>query len=163
MEPRLLQTLSDAPWLPPGSAAEAWASAGPGPADPVVIIRLLLARRAPDGRREFFCVGTDRGLDLPTRRLGATGAPEPPAYGLARLLTDVVGGPVRTRCVGWIRNVVPDPDEDYALPAPYACVTVYAPTETVAPVRRGTWVSGVDAAPELLARHWWPVVREHLA
>jgi hypothetical protein len=162
MEPRLLQSLPDAPWLPQGSAAEAWASAGPGQSDPVAIVRLLLVRPGSGERAQFFCVDTDRGLDLPTRWLGGAGSQESPADGLARLLVDVVGGPVPTRCVGWIRNVVPEPDEDYALPTPYACVPVYAPTVAVAPTRSGTWVAGVEDAPEVGERHWWPVVREYL-
>lgn len=152
----------DAPWLPAGSTAEVWSSSGTSP-EPAVIVRLFLTDG--HGPRRFFCVGTDRGLDLPTLFLGhgerGVDGWNPLGDGIARLTRTIVGASVATRCVGYVRNVVPRPDDAYLYPTPYAHVPVVTPVVPVEPVVVGTWVSVPDGSEALSVRHWWPIV-EHL-
>lgn len=60
-------------------------------------------------------------------------------------------------CVGYVRNVVPTPDETYSYPTPYAHVPVFAPTAPTEPVAAGDWVPLSRGHDELNARHWWPL------
>lgn len=161
---RLIATTADAPWLPPGSSAEVWLGEDCAPAESVIIVRLLLTRRGPAGDPEFFCVSTDKGLDLPTRFLGAGRERVPASEGLALLAYDVLGdSEIATRCAGYVRNVVPTPTADYPHPTPWAHVPVYVAVDPVRPVVDGEWVTLDRARTELTARHWWPVVERHLS
>ncbi|GAB2570469.1 hypothetical protein Aab01nite_06000 [Paractinoplanes abujensis] len=150
--PRLVRTVPGAPWLPAGSTAEVWAGEDLDIPRPAVIVRLLLTR-APG---EIFCVPTPRGPDLPTTVLGTVHRWQAGVAGLCRVH---LGSEVATRCVGYVRNIVPEPDETYRLPVPDANVLVFTPrTEPPEPDGTlGAWV-GRDEAPALLGqRHWWPI------
>jgi hypothetical protein len=163
-EAQLIATTPEAPWLPPGSSAEVWVGEGCAAAEPVIIVRLLLTRRNASDSAEFFCVPTARGLDLPTRFLGVDSERERASDGLARLVHEVLGlSEVATRCVGYVRNVVPAPDGEYPHPTPRAHVPVFVPvTADAQPVMDGEWVALDRGRTELEARHWWPIVEHYL-
>ena len=159
---RLILSIPDAPWLPAGSAAEAWAGHDCPVPDPCIIVRLLLVRRAAGGP-EFFCVPTYRGLDLPSLPLSTGSTVMTTGSGIASLASATLGrSGGGWRCVGYIRNVVPDPDTDYPHPTPWAHVPVFVPAEVTEPVCDGSWLSLGEARPELEVRHWWPVVEHHI-
>lgn len=163
-EAHLIATTPDAPWLPPGSSAEVWAGTDCAAAEPAIIVRLLLAREGVSGCSEFFCVPTTRGLDLPTRSLVGDQERTRLSDGLTLLVGDVLGpGEVATRCVGYVRNVVPEPDRTYPHPTPWAHVPVFVAVASVRPVVDGEWVTPDRAGCELRSRHWWPIVEHHLA
>lgn len=160
---RLIATTPDAPWLPPGSSAEVWAGADCASPEPAIIVRLLLPRRNISGQPEFFCVPTARGLDLPTRFLGDESERERASHGLARLVYDVLGhSEVTTRSVGFVRNVVPDPDAEYPHPTPWAHVPVFVAVDDLPPIVDGEWVTVGRGRAELTSRHWWPIVEHYL-
>ncbi|MEV4352359.1 hypothetical protein AB0J83_48515 [Actinoplanes sp. NPDC049596] len=73
-------------------------------------------------------------------------------------------GDLPTRCIGFVRNVVPKPDETYRLPAPLAHVPVFTPRDAaLRPAEgTGTWIEASEAPASLSERHWWPIVREAL-
>lgn len=159
----LVATTPEAPWLPPGSSAEVWAGEDCAPAEPVIIVRLLLSKRGPSGHPEFFCVPTGRGLDLPTRFLGAGDDRALPSEGLALLAHDVLGrSEISTRCVGYVRNVVPTPTDGYPHPTPWAHVPVFVTAEATRPVVDGEWITLDRARAGLTTRHWWRIVERHL-
>ncbi|MBM2615935.1 hypothetical protein JIG36_10240 [Actinoplanes sp. LDG1-06] len=153
--PRLIGSLPGAPWLPPGSSAEFWAGDDLDIPRPTPIVRLLVTR----GGKEFYCVPTANGLDLPTLFLGTPEGWRLPVDGVAELCRRILGAPAETRCIGYVRNIVPEPDESYTLPVPVVNILVFTPRDpTLEPVAGdGTWVT---EAPD--GRHWWPVVREAL-
>ncbi|MFF5083896.1 hypothetical protein ACFY36_43175 [Actinoplanes sp. NPDC000266] len=72
------------------------------------------------------------------------------------------GGGVETRCVGYVRNIVPEPDEGYRLPVPLAHVPVFTPRDpALAPAEgAGTWIAAAEAPALLAERHWWPIAQE---
>lgn len=150
--PRLVRTVSEPPWLPAGSSAEMWVGEDLDIPRPAVIVRLLVTR-APG---ELFCVPTAKGPDLPTSFLTTVHAWRPGVAGLCR---DHLGHEVATRCVGYVRNIVPEPDEAYSLPAPVANIPVFTPRDPgVEPLPdRGSWVSRDEARRLLRERHWWLV------
>lgn len=159
----LIATTPRAPWLPPGSSAEVWAGDDCAVAVPAIIVRLLLTKWPAYGDPRFFCVPTAKGLDLPTRLLGSDQERGRPSAGLAPLLYDVFGGSeVVTRCVGYVRNVVPHPDTDYPHPTPWAHVPVFVAMDAVEPIVDGEWITLERGRRELRPRHWWPIVDNHL-
>lgn len=159
---QLLSSIRPAPWLPPGSTAEAWVGDDCAIPDSCIIVRLLLVRRDVDDP-EFFCVPTRRGLDLPSLALSSTAPRATPAEALASLArTTHARTDVEHRCVGYIRNVVPRRDPSYPHPTPWAHVPVFRPTVPVVPTRAGTWVSLASARADLSVRHWWPIVEHQL-
>ena len=160
---QVIAVTADPPWLPSGSRAEVWAGDDCHPPDPVIIVRLLLTTPEAADPPQFFCVPTSKGLDLPSRFLGDGHDRLPPARGLAALAGDVLGtSEVETRCVGYVRNVVPRPAHDYAHPVPFAAVPVFAAVNASQPVTRGEWITADDGAAQLATRHWWPIVEAHL-
>ncbi|QMU96574.1 hypothetical protein FVO59_04630 [Microbacterium esteraromaticum] len=160
---RLIATVPAAPWLPHGSHAEAWAGHECLVPDPCIIVRLLLVRHTTRGV-EFFCVPTPRGLDLPSLPLSAGSAGVSTTEGVSSLASKTLGrADIEHRCVGYIRNVVPEGDADYPHPKPWAHVPVFVPTKGTEPVCEGSWVSLDDARPELQGRHWLPIVEHHLS
>ncbi|WP_054012796.1 hypothetical protein [Arthrobacter sp. ERGS1:01] len=160
---RRIARVLDAPWLPPGSTAEAWAGNDCQVIDPVIVTRLLLVRRSSAGTLEFFRVPTPRGPNLPTRYLWGSEDHESVADGTSRLMTEVFGrGDLATRCIGFIRNVVPTLDPNYAYPSPWAHVPVFLVTDTAEPIVAGDWVGADRAHAELADRHWWPIVGNYL-
>jgi hypothetical protein len=161
---RLIAVTPEARWLPPGSVAEVWAGGDCAAAGPAIIVRLLVTQPDATGRARFFCVPTAKGLDLPTRFLGADDERAHPSEGLAHLAREVLGrNDVATRCAGYVRNVVPRPDSSYPHPTPWACVPVFVATDPDMPVVDGEWVTLQRGRAELPSRHWWPIVEHHLA
>ncbi|GAB3580712.1 class I SAM-dependent methyltransferase [Calidifontibacter terrae] len=149
----------DAPWLPPGSTAYVRAGDALTAPTPAIIVRVLLT----GADRQFFCVATEKGLDLPTLFLGPEGERLSLTDGLDLLTTRTVGSPDDTAtCIGWVHNQVPHPDGTYPHPIPDAYVPVFrlADREPVVP---GEWVTLDEGRPALQARHWWPIVDHHLA
>lgn len=137
----LVTSTPSAPWLPAGSTAEVWAGASVEVPDPCIIVRLLLSRTTTDGRR-FFCVPTYRGLDLPTMPLTLDQEDVGVTEGLSRLSERMLGrDDVGLTCVGYVRNVVPAPNADYAYPTPWAHVPVFVPAVEVDPIVEGSWLS----------------------
>ncbi|SNY42314.1 hypothetical protein [Paractinoplanes atraurantiacus] len=130
--PRLIRSVPAAAWLPPGSTAEVWAGDDLEVPPPAVIVRLAIFRA-----RELYCVRTPRGFDLPTLFLDGLS----PMEGVSRLtrqhLPTAPGGDVPTRCIGYVRNIVPEPDESYRLPAPLAHVPVFTPRDPTLDPARG--------------------------
>jgi hypothetical protein len=156
---RLARSSPAAPWLPPGSTAEFWVGADVEVPEPTVIVRLALVRG-----RELFCVRTAKGFDLPAVFLGTGEQRRPASAGIADLTLQYLGAEAATRCVGFVRNVVPVPDESYHLPAPLAHVPVFTPRDpALVPLGgAGTWIRPAEAPRLLSERHWWTVVREGL-
>lgn len=110
-----------------------------------------------------FCVSTPRGRNLPTRYLYDDLDHESLSEGLRQLVWDIFGETeIATRCVGFIRNVVPTPDTTYTYPVPWAHVPVFLITDPAQPVVEGTWVGADRARSELADRHWWPIVEDYL-
>jgi hypothetical protein len=154
---RLVASTADAAWLPPGSTAEVWECDSAVSPEPAIIVRLLLTRVGSGGEPEIFCVEVAKGLDLPTRFLGGDNGWTAPTAGLEDLSQDIFGRVVPTYCVGYVRNVVPTPDETYQYPTPYAHVPVFAAGSAIEPIVPGEWVPLSKAHGELSARHWWPL------
>lgn len=162
-EAELIATTPEAPWLPPDSTAEVWAGKDCRVPEPVIIVRLLVTRSGANGHPEFFCVPTAKGADLPTQFLGAGPEREDPSDGLGRLVEEVLGREISSRCIGYVRNVVPNPDDTYAHPTPWAHVPVFeAVGARHLPIAAGEWVTMDRGRNELPSRHWWPIVEHHL-
>jgi hypothetical protein len=160
--PRLIRSVPGARWLPAGGTAEVWVGDDIDVPEPTVIVRLLIQRETPGGR-ELFCVHTPKGYDIPTLFLGGEDGWRPAAEGIADLTAQYLGTSTPTRCVGFVRNLVPAPDETYRLPAPVAHVPVFTPRESLAPPNdAGTWIGASDARSLLATRHWWPIACEAL-
>jgi hypothetical protein len=160
---RLLGTTVDAPWLPPGGDAEVWVGDLDSLPEPSIIVRLLLTRHPGDGPARFFCVPGAKGLDLPTRFLEPGPERSDPAIGVGRLVAQVLGvREVGTHCVGFVRNVVRQPDTGYPHPVPWAHVPVIAVDGGPEPVVSGEWVDVESARDTLGGRHWWPIVEHRL-
>lgn len=161
---RLIFRTPDAPWLPPGSEAEVWAGGVNSLPQPTIIVRLLVTRRSDQGRSNFFCVPSAKGLDLPTRFLNPEHERLHPLSAAAQLLGEVLGSEdVGMRCVGYVRNVVPIPDANYKHPTPFAHVAVLALESSADPIVTGEWVDLETARDSLTPRHWWPIVEHHLS
>jgi hypothetical protein len=161
--PRLIRSTPNASWLPAGSTAEVWVGADLDVPEPAVIVRLLLRRATPAGQ-ELFCVRTPKGFDIPTVFLGGVGGWRPASAGVADLTSQYLAEELPTRCIGFVRNVVPHPDETYRLPTPVGHVPVFTPRHpSPAPASEaGTWIGAADAPSLLAERHWWPIAGEVL-
>ena len=163
MSGRLIGRTTGASWLPPGSDAEVWAGDIDSLPEPSIIVRLLFTRRSRGGSARFFCVPSAKGPDLPTRFLDPELERPDPASGVRKLVQEVLGRQdVTTRCVGYVRNVVPAPDAGYAYPTPLAHVPVLAVDGVADPVVDGEWLDLESARDTLSTRHWWPVVEHRL-
>lgn len=154
---RVLQSTSHASWLPRGGRADVIASRQENAPPNTVVVRLavtgpsgLLVRRRPDG-----------DLDLPSSPVGSATV----EAALADLVVSTVGAAGRQApsLIGYVRNVVREPDDDYPWPTPFACFAVHAlPSSGREVLTVGEWVALRDSAGELGDRHWWPVVALHL-
>lgn len=160
---RRISSLADAPWLPAGSSAEAWVGSSCLVADPVIVVRLLITRETQAGDLEFFCALTPRGINIPTQYLWTDHREESFEAGRARLLDDVVGRhDFETPCIGYIRNVVPIPDQSYVYPVPWAHVPVLLLAHIAAPQIDGEWHTLATGRPAMSRQHWWPIVEHFL-
>lgn len=148
---RVVAAVPDAPWLPPGSRADVIASRQEDPPANTVLVRLALRRRG-----DLLLVERDGGWDLPSRTVDGTGV----RAALDGLTADLMGAAdaLAPRLLGYVRNTVPTPGDDYPWPAPKACFAVY--TDELMPsvdTDRGTWFGLGDAARAAGERHWWPL------
>jgi len=108
-------------------------------------------------------VPAGKGLELPTQFLGAGHERALPSEGLALLAHDVLGNSeIATRCVGYVRNVVPAPTDHYPHPTPWAHVPVFLAVDAAQPVVDGEWLTLTRGRAALPRRHWWPIVEHHL-
>ncbi len=155
---RVLQSTAEAPWLPPGGRADVITSRQDTPPPNTVVVRLavtgprgLLVQRRPDG-----------DPDLPSRPVG-TQTPETALSGLVDSVVGEGGVGQSPPLIGYVRNVVRDPDESYPWPTPFACFAIHAlRTDRGGPHVVGEWIAPRDNASQLSRRHWWPVVALHL-
>jgi hypothetical protein len=161
---RQIANVLDAPWLPPGSSAEVWVGDDCRAPHPAIVTRLLLLKRNSSGELEFFCVPTPKGPNLPTRYLFTGTDRESSPEGASSLMCEVFGrADLPTRCIGFVRNVVPTPAAGYTYPSPWAHVPVFLVTDTAAPIVDGAWFGAGRGQSELSDRHWWPIVKHYLA
>lgn len=146
---RLLRSVPDAPWLPPGGRADIVLSRGGACPEPASLVRLLV-----EHDQAVFCVARDGSgkTDLPT----TTVAPhETGPRAAARLAADVLGPSAELTVRGYVRNTVLA-GRDYPWPTPCAHFVVFDARASAARVR-GTWVP-LGAPGDLVERHWWPLV-----
>lgn len=153
---QVLTSRPDAPWLPAGGRADVVLAATDAPVpDPVCIVRLLTTYADEAGPRLHVVSRSDGGgPDLPTR-LVADGSPE---ACLAALAADTWGHHLPVRLLGYVRNVVTPPVDDYAWPVPHAHFAVWH-AELASPAHPGSgvWLSADEAREVLADRHWWPL------
>ena len=161
--PRLIRSVPGAAWLPSGSTAEVWVGADLDVPEHTVIVRLLL-RRTTEAGRQMRCVQTPKGLDIPTVFLGQDGGWRRASDGIVDLMSQYLDDDASTRCVGFVRNIVPTPDETYTFPTPVAHVAVFTPTDSsfIPTSAAGTWIGATEAPVLLAKRHWWPIACELL-
>ena len=154
---KVVHSVPEAAWLPPGSRADVISSRQAEPPASTVVVRLALLR-GPD---LLVLERLGGGLDLPSAPVGTLS----PQDALGRLLA-LVAGPgaaqvVQPRLLGYVRNTVPSPDPEYPWPVPRACFAVWH--GEVDPAWRpdtgvGRWVRLDGAVDALRVRHWWPLV-----
>jgi hypothetical protein len=153
---RVVRSVPNAAWLPAGGRADVIASRQDDAPATTVVVRLallrggdLLAVERPDGN----------GLDLPTAAVGDDG----PLAALAKLYAALLGSAptVPPRLLGYVRNTVTSPVDDYPWPAPRACFAVYLERLRLADeAGMGSWVAVAEAGSLLSQRHWWPLLAE---
>lgn len=150
---RVVQSTPDAPWLPPGSRADVIASRQDNPPPNTVVVRAavraeqgLLVVDRPDGA----------GLDLPSRSVEPGGSAE---SALEALCAGLGVGPAGASLLGYVRNVVRNPDDTYHWPTPHACFAVFAVPLGAASPSVGTWCAPARQEQELGGRHWWALLR----
>lgn len=153
---RVVLSTPGAPWLPPGSRADVIASRQDNPPPRTVVVRAAVR----DARRLFVVARADeRGLDLPTRAVGESETAEDALRALCRDLGVSSEG---ATLLGYVRNVVPQPDDAYPWPTPNACFAIFTVAnhgpESMSSAPPGTWLPLERQAAELGQRHWWPLV-----
>lgn len=155
---KVIASVRDAPWLPPGGRADVVSSRQDDPPVPTVVVRLVVV----SGGRLLAVERPGRGLDLPFREV-ASGS----VWSVGRAVEDLTRAVLGAehgrapRLVGYVRNLVEQPTPDYRWPAPRACFTLYAVDvdPVVAQGLSGRWLSHDEAAATLAERHWWPLLR----
>jgi Protein of unknown function (DUF4031) len=153
---RVVQSVPEPSWLPPGSRADVVASRQDGPPANTVVVRLALRQR---DRLLVLDRLDGGGPDLPSAPVASL----TPAEALERLYGIVVGSPAprSLRLLGYVRNTVRQPDDAYRWPVPQASFAVW--TDELAPgagVLAGRWLPGDDAPEQLSHRHWWALVED---
>jgi hypothetical protein len=143
---------ANAAWLPAGSRADVVLAAGHvvAPPSPVCLVRLLATR---DGRVLTGARPDGAGLDIPTLRV-VDGTAE---AGLQALVTQTLGRAHPTTLLGYVRNVVPDPSDDYPWPSPEAHFAVWTCEVPPGVDPDGVWLDASEAKAHLADRHWWPL------
>ncbi|WP_406832359.1 DUF4031 domain-containing protein [Pedococcus sp. KACC 23699] len=152
---KVIHSVPEASWLPPGSRADVISSRQAEPPASTVVVRLALVR----GPELLVLQRLTGGLDLPSAPVGALS----PQDALGRLLAVVAGQGHRLdpELLGYVRNTVPVPDADYPWPAPKACFALWHAelgTRDDLGTGVGRWVRRDEAAEDLGERHWWPLV-----
>lgn len=173
---RVVRSVPEAPWLPPGSRADVIASRQERAPANTVLVRLAVLR----GQDVLVAARSDGGLDLPSRTVGDAEV----SATVARLQESVLGAPghAMPRLLGYVRNTVPNPGPDYPWPAPQACFAVFLERDTatdqpgdlrhdlpddlagdvVGQPEGARWLAPDRALVELSGRHWWPLVADVL-
>jgi hypothetical protein len=123
--------------------------------EPTCLVRLLVTQ---DGRMLVVPRGDGRGMDIPTRAVGGGAVHRV----LDSLVVDVLGDVRRTVLLGYVRNVVREPPDDYPWPAPDAYFAVWHCPLSADGEPEGEWLDPVGAAIELGERHWWPLAAQVL-
>ncbi|KGN30638.1 hypothetical protein N802_06485 [Knoellia sinensis KCTC 19936] len=149
---RVVVSTREPAWLPSGSRADVIASRQDSAPPMTVLVRVavhgvdgLLVVPRPDGD----------GVDLPSRTLAAGEAPEDAVDALLNEL----GMPSAPHSVlGYVRNVVRQPDAHYPWPVPFACFTVYAVRAPESAPVTGEWCPAPEQQERLAMRHWWPLM-----
>lgn len=148
---RVVHSVPDAPWLPPGSRADVIASRHEAVPANTVVVQLALVR----GEDLFVVARPDGGLDLPSRLVAdavATAAVDE----LHRSLLGVAGAPA-PRLLGYVRNTVPHAGPGYPWPTPQACFAVFVQRGATNDPATGRWLDTEAARAALSVRHWWPL------
>lgn len=148
---RVLASHPDAPWLPAGGSAHVVLAAAESPIPaPICMVRLLATRG-----RDILTVTRDdgRGVDIPSVRVGSSQVQER----LEALMLDCLGALQPVALVGYVRNVVTEPTEDYPWPVPDAYFAVWHSEVGEVRLDRGQWTAALSAESGLEARHWWPL------
>lgn len=147
---RVVLSTPDAPWLPPGGRADVIASRQDNAPPRTVVVRAVLR----DERGLHVVERADgRGLDLPTRPVTDG---EHPSDAVRALAHDLGVRSERASLLGYVRNVVREPDAGYPWPVPTACFALFVlPASGLA---GGLWLPAARQPGELGERHWWPLV-----
>ncbi|WP_245617293.1 DUF4031 domain-containing protein [Knoellia subterranea] len=151
---RVVTSTPEAPWLPPGSRADVIASRQDDAPPNTVVVRALVR----DARGVLVVERADGGgPDLPTRRVQSG---ERADEAVAALAADFGLNPHRAHLVGYVRNVVREPDVDYGWPTPHACFAVFGLPGPHDSLAAGTarWLASERHAADLGSRHWWPLL-----
>lgn len=149
---RVVESTPDAPWLPPGSRADVIASRQDNPPPNTVVVRAVIRN---DGALLVVERADGRGPDLPTRTVGEGETAE----AALRTLCEDLGVPAEgATLLGYVRNVVRQPDATYPWPTPTACFVLFAVPADGAPDAAVTWLPVHTQKAELGERHWWPLV-----
>lgn len=147
---RVVLSVPDAPWLPPGARADVIASRQDEAPPRTVVVRAVVR----DSRGLLVVErGDGGGLDLPMRRVAGG---EPPTSALDDLAAELGVWRARAQLIGYVRNVVRMPDPDYPWPVPTACFALF--TLPADGVEGGRWLPAVDQPAALGERHWWPLL-----
>lgn len=136
-------------WLPAGGIAEVVRSHRMPAPDPTVMVRLLvtcggliLAVERDDGR----------GLDIPSAVVRTDLTSD-----LHNLVASVLKTDQRPALVGFVRNTVTVPNDEYPWPVPNAHFAVWHCDVERFDHKQGAWLGAVKARRELGERHWWPL------
>jgi hypothetical protein len=151
---RVISSVPDAPWLPPGSRADVIASRHESAPANTVQVQLALVR----GEELFVVARPDDGLDLPTRQVANTAA----AVAVEELHRSMLGvaDVAAPRLLGYVRNTVPHASPQYPWPTPQACFAVFVQRRVLEVPAAGTWLDAQDARAALSGRHWWPLLAD---
>ena len=148
---QVLVSHPEAPWLPQGGRADVVLAGGRAAAPtPTCLVRLVATR---DGRVLVAPRPDGRGLDLPTLRVGTAGVEER----VRDLLLEALGDVYPAVLLGYVRNVVPEPADDYPWPTPDAYFSVWHSRLPANADVGGVWLGAVDAEAQVGERHWWPL------
>ncbi|QGN59001.1 DUF4031 domain-containing protein [Nostocoides sp. HKS02] len=149
---RVIRSVPDAPWLPPGSRVDVIASRHEAVPANTVVVRLALVR----GENLLAVAGPDGGLDLPSRPVGDTGA----ADAVEELRHSILGASrdAAPQLLGYVRNTVPKAGPEYPWPTPQACFAVFVERDVLEEAVDGRWLDADGARAALSGRHWWPLL-----
>lgn len=155
---RVIHSVPDAPWLPPGSRADVIASRHEVVPANTVVVQLALVH----DEDLFVVAGPDGGLDLPSGLVADVSAAAAVDELHRSMLGMAGGGATAPRLLGYVRNTVPHADPGYPWPTPQACFAVFAQRGVPKVPGVGRWLDREAASAALSRRHWWPLVGDLL-
>lgn len=94
-----------------------------------------------------------KGLDIPTVTVGDDLVEDC----LGSLLVSALGSLRPATLLGYVRNTVNQPADNYPWPVPEAYFTVWHCEVPAGCERQGRWLQPPSAQVELKDRHWWPL------